>query len=287
MIRAIAFACLIGLPVHAQEMTRETCRLGWEALNILIEEDGEMITALPDLTPDGLCRIDTSNAPLEKNDFESVEWRAAGVEEAVAQQGVPLSLEAEFTGIDLVEGLKLQLGPQHVGRLGTMRFDFTRDAATRDITLEEWTTDFGPLGALGLRASGGGIDLSSLKTMQFTWGGLRVFDVDLTLKTTPGLSFALFHRGFIADPVQSLAMLPDGALDDTSEAALSAFLQAGTSAHGTFTISARSQNGVGFLQMVGGVRHMEEAGFSEAAVAEGLSILMEGVTLKASWRPEG
>ncbi|QGX97701.1 hypothetical protein EI983_05155 [Roseovarius faecimaris] len=288
MIRATLLTCLLALPaqVQAQAMTQELCRLGWEALNTLIDEDKDMIAAVPDVTPDGLCRIDTSNAPLQQNDFESVEWQATGVAEAVAEQGMPLSLTASFTGIDPVYGLKLPLDEAYDGPLGTMQLAFSRDAVTRDAALQDWTTDFGPLGRISFRARGGGIDLGSLKAMQFTSGGLRIYELAMDLSTTAPLSKAL-----LADLPQDTALalvdgLSEGALNPESRDALRLFLRAGPEAVGRLTLSAHSEAGVGFLQMVGALRPMEEAGPTAPALSEGLGILLDGVSLRATWTPE-
>ena len=81
--------------------------------------------------------------------------------------------------------------------------------------------------------------------------------------------------------------LPETSISADSRAALQAFLTAGARADGVLTLSARSEPGVGLLQMVGGLRLMEEAGFSTPAMADGLDVLMSGVSLSADWTPGG
>ena len=287
MIRALTLACLLAAPATAQEMTRETCRIGWKAFNQMINENADMVDAQPDVTTEGWCRIDESNAGLNANDFGSLEWRAAGVEEAVAQKGAPLNIDARFTGIDLVQGLKIPLGEEYEGPVGKMQVNMSRDPDTRDFTIHNWYTHFGDLGALTVTASGGGIDLSSLNTMQFTSGGLRMYDLTVRLETTPALSAALLSD-IPADTAQILIRaIPDESMDEPSRAAVLAFLDNAATADGALQISATSEQGMGFLQMVGGIMPLEEQGLSPETLSGAMDILMSGVVLSVEWTPGG
>lgn len=283
MIRAAAIACFLALPATAQEMTQESCRAGWQAFNRLTNQTATMTAAIPDVTAKGWCRVDSSNAELKANDFGSLEFRGTGIEQAVAQQGAPEALEVRIEGVDLIRGWKLPMPEQYAGPRGTLSFHYVTNPATRDITLKELEAGFGGLGHLKVWANGSGVDLNSLKSMQFTSGGLRIYDLTLQLQATPVLKQALVPPQVSELGAMVMEAAPQTSIDAESREALSAFLAAGPETAGLLRIEARSEIGLGFLQMAGAVNHFQTSDFSPPALTKGLSILLDGVTLKASW----
>lgn len=290
MIRAgVLGLCLLAPPAAAQEMTQEVCTTGWRAFNELIGGDEAISAGIPDVTPEGWCRTDAGNTALTERDFTSLEWRAEGVMEAVAQKGAPLSFQARFTGIDPFLGIQLPRGEGQDGEdaaLGTMVIDATRDAATRDFALRDWTTRFPGLGALSVSLSGGGLDLSSLERIQMSSGGMRIHALDLELETEPGFSAILFQGPVKEHAAALVRAIPEDTLDEASRAALLEFVAAGSGARGDLRLAARSETGLGLLQLVGGTMPFDSAATVEEVLPEAMAILFRGVSLRADWQPD-
>lgn len=288
MIRAAAIACVMAAPAPAQPvMTAETCLIGWAAFSDLTDQSARLTVAAPHVTETGWCRIDGSSAELRVQDFESLDWRAVGLEEAVQNRGAPESVEIRVMGIDLIEGLKLSLPPGYEGAKARMQLHLSRAPETRAVFLHDWTTDFGTLGRLRLTGRGGGFDLSSLSGMQITLGGLRVFEADIALETSPALSAALL-AGLPRDLARTAVnAVPEDSIDTESRAALLAFREESDRTRGRLLLSARSVTGVGVLQLVGGAMALEEAGPPETVMQRAAERAFYQVTLSASWTPDG
>ncbi len=282
-LSVIACAGLMALPATAQDMTPETCRAGWEAFNLMIGETADMVSVQPDVTAKGWCRIDSSNAPLNTNDFGSLEFRGTGIEDAVKNQGAPTSLDVRIDGIDLIEGWDLPMPAEYGGPRGTANFSFQRDLDTREIIVKALDADFGGLGHVKITAQGGGVDLTSLNSMQITSGGARVHDLTLQLQATPVLKNALLPPIASAMGDIFVQAIPVDSIDTSSRDALSQFLASGSDTGGLLRLSAKSEAGMGFLQMVGGVMPLQEKGMSEDNLKSSMEILFSGVTLSAEW----
>lgn len=295
MIRRAICALLLATPVQAQSelppvMTAEQCALGWLGFASVTDQSQDIRNASADVTADGWCRVDKSNTVLTSKDFETMEWRARGVVEAIANQGAPLSLELRSTGIDPVDGFGL-VPPEGMDLpLVSLSMHLSRSPQDRTFSIHNVTTDFGALGQLTFQMQGGGIDLTSLKTMQIGLGGMRVYSAQITLQTAGSmggdLAPALAPFAFTEEARTIIDALPVGAIDDNSRAALATFAKTGGAIPGSLTLTAQSDAGLGVLQITGALIQIDQGNQSDPDYAAGLEILLDGVTLTASWMPE-
>ena len=291
MMRRVAMILGLVLPVavQAQPVTdRETCREGWQALNAAMGQAARFQTIEPMVTDDGWCRIDRSVADLRDKDFSELEWRATGVAEAIEESGFPESLEARFSGIDLIEAFGMDLPPERAGAMAGLTVMAERDPETLDFAIRAMDFDFGALGAANFSLVGGGIDLSGLKRMQITIGGLRIREATLSVDTTPDLSRAL-SAGLGGEEQLALMrevvrVLPDDTVSEESRAVLVAFLDAAPAQDGTLELRATSEAGLGMIQIAGGGMQLEES-VSDEDVKDAAALLLSGVRIEATWTP--
>lgn len=297
MIRVFLVSALLSLSAlqvaKAEEppepMTSELCLSGWQSFNFLIGTPPRLRAIQPKVTETGWCRIDRSFADLRENDFESVEYRATGIEAAVKNRGVPLTFEADFQGISLVQGLKMDLGPGNENAMGSLEVKAQRAPDSFDFVVEKLLFDFEDIGALAITASGGGIDLSSLERMQLTLGGMRIKSLGLSLDTTSDLSRSLRpvieEVAPLRDWVQILNRLPPQMFTDGSQDALMRFMRAMPAARGTLKLQVQSDNGIGILQIVGATMTLEKSGGRVWDIAAAVEQLVAGSTIDATWAP--
>ncbi|WP_172978049.1 hypothetical protein [Roseovarius sp. THAF27] len=281
----------LALPVAAQAqpvMDRETCRAGWQTVNAAMGQAERFQTIEPKVTDDGWCRIDRSVADLRDKDFSELEWRATGVTQAIEASGFPESLEARFSGIDMIEAFGMDLPQERAGAMAGLTVLAERNPETLDFAIQAMDFDFGALGAAKFSLIGGGIDLSGLKRMQITIGGLRIREAALSLDTTPDLSRAL-SAGLAGQ--QQLALmreviraLPDDTVSEESRAALVAFLEAAPAQDGTLELRATSEAGLGMIQLAGGGMKLGES-VSDEDVKDAAALLLSGVRIEATWIP--
>lgn len=283
MIRAIALACCLALPASAQDMTPEICRDSWHAFNDMTGQSQGLIKVQPNVTADGWCRVDSTNAQLQANDFASLEFRGAGLGDAVINQGAPETLEVRIDGIDLIKGWKLPLPAQYAGPRGTAKLSYSYDPRTKDMTLKALGAEFGGLGHIKINGQGSGVDLSLLNAMQITSGGARLHDLTLQLQATPLLKEALLPSLAAAMGDIFLQAIPDTSIDGPSRDALRQFLASGPGTDGLLRVSAKSEAGMGFLQIMGGVMSLRDQGISPDNLGNSLEILLNGVILSAEW----
>ncbi|WP_317055177.1 hypothetical protein [Roseovarius rhodophyticola] len=297
MIRVLVCSALLGLSaLHAAKaeeppapMTPELCLSGWQSFNFLIGTPPRLRAIQPNVTETGWCRIDRSFADLRENDFASVEYRATGIEAAVKNRGVPLTFEADFQGISLVQGLKMDLGPGNENAMGALKIKAQRDPASFDFLIEKLLFDAEDLGSISLTASGGGIDLKSLERMQLTLGGMRLTSLVLDLDTTRDLSRALRpvieEVASLRDWVQVLNRLPAEMFTAGSRDALMRFARAMPAAKGTLTLRMQSETGLGLVQIIGATMTLEESGGRISDIAAAVEQLVTGSTIDATWTP--
>ena len=288
---AVIFAGAAQVSLAQPVMTPESCLSGWQAFTFAIGTPARFRAIQPDVTEDGWCQIDRSIADLRANDFGRVMWWADGVEDAVANSGFPLSFEAEFTGIDLVEAFNMNLPGDAVGTMGALLMKAMRDPATRDFAVEAVSFDFAELGALGVAFQGGGIDLSGLSQMQLSLGGLRVHSAQVSFETTKALSAALWpvigDEEFWALLRDTVALIPEANLDADGRAALLRFFAAGADAEGCLDVKMSSETGLGFLQVLGGALAFDKGDEGPDALMQALEQILTGVTLSATWASGG
>ncbi|WP_420558614.1 hypothetical protein [Roseovarius sp.] len=290
-MRRVVMTLGLVLPVAVQAqpvMDRETCRTGWQAVNVAMGQAARFQTIEPKVTDDGWCRIDRSVADLRDDDFSELVWRATGVAGAIEESGFPESLEARFAGIDLIEAFKMDLPPERTGAMAGLNVMAERDPETLDFAIRAMAFDFGELGAATFSLVGGGIDLSGLKRMQITVGGLRIREAALSLDTTPDLSRAL-SAGLAGQEQLALMrevvrVLPDDTVSDESRAALVAFLEAAPAQDATLELRATSEAGLGMIQLAGGGMKLEES-VSDKDVKDAAALLLSGVRIEATWAP--
>ncbi|WP_338550764.1 hypothetical protein [Roseovarius phycicola] len=294
MIRALILATLLGASsLAAQEarppMTSDACLTGWQGFTLMTSMPGRLRAIQPSVTPTGWCRVDKSNGDLQDNDFASVEWRALGVKDAVASRGFPLDFEADFKGISLVKGFKMDLGPGNENAMGSLEVKAQRAPDSFDFVVEKLLFDFEDIGALAITASGGGIDLSSLERMQLTLGGMRIKSLGLSLDTTSDLSRSLRpvieEVASLRDWVQILKRMPPEMFTDGSQEALMRFMRAMPAARGTLKLQVQSDNGIGILQIVGATMTLEKSGGRVWDIAAAVEQLVTGSTIDATWTP--
>lgn len=292
MRRYLLTICL-ALPLAAQAetaMQQELCREGWQTTNAAMGQAVRFLTIEPVVNDDGWCQIDRSIADLREDDFSKLVWRANGIEEAVEKGGFPESFEAHFAGINLVEAFGIPLPPERAGAMAQLYVDASRDAETRDFAVEHLDFDFGDLGTAQMSFAGGGIDLSGLKQMQFTVGGLRFHEAALTLTTTLDLSQAL--REGIAGASQMalleelVAVVPDSSISDESRAALQRFVAVGPDQAGTLEVEARSETGLGVVQVAGGVMLLEQGRSTAGDLRLAVDQILTGVRIEVRWIPD-
>lgn len=290
-MRRVVMTLGLVLPVAVQAqpvMDRETCRTGWQAVNVAMGQAARFQTIEPMVTDDGWCRIDRNVADLRDDDFSELVWRATGVTGAIEESGFPESLEARFAGIDLVEAFKMDLPPERTGAMAGLNVMAERDPETLDFAIRAMDFDFGELGAATFSLVGGGIDLSGLKRMQITIGGLRIREATLSLDTTPDLSRALSAglagQGQLALMREVVRVLPDDTVSDESRAALVAFLEAAPAQDGTLELRATSEAGLGMIQLAGRGMKLEES-VSDKDVKDAAALLLSGVQIEATWTP--
>lgn len=294
MIRALILATLLGASsLAAQEarppMTSDACLTGWQGFTLMTSMPGRLRAIQPSVTPTGWCRVDKSNGDLRDNDFASVEWRALGVKDAVASRGFPLDFEADFKGISLVKGFKMDLGPGNESAMGALQIKAQRAADDFDFVVERLNFDFEDLGALAITASGDGIDLSSLERMQLTLGGMRIKSLGLNLNTSSDLSRSLRpvieEVASLRDWVQILNRMPPEMFTDGSKDALMRFVRAMPAARGTLKLRMRSETGLGILQIVGATMSFDKGAGNISDLAAAAEQLVSGSTIDATWTP--
>ncbi|MFK7941104.1 MAG: hypothetical protein AB8B82_17120 [Roseovarius sp.] len=286
MIRAAAVACLFALPAAAQNMTPDTCRAGWQAFNEMTGQTAQMAAVKPDVTDQGWCRIDSTNAELTAKDFTSLEFRGTGIDAAVTNQGAPETLDVRIDGIDLLHGWKLPLDAQYAGPRGTLALSYVHLPDTRATQLKQLNAEFGGLGHIKVKAQGGGVDLSSLSAMQITSGGGRVTDITLQIQTTPDLKQAMLPPIAAAMGALYVDAIPDTSIDANSRDALRRFLTSGPDTGGLLRAQGHSPAGIGVLQIVGGVMPLQKSdksAKSEDALKDAMEIMLSGVTVSAEW----
>ena len=294
MIRALIVTLCFASPLVAQEadlpsMTPEACLKGWQSFNFAINSPGRLRAVQPDVTQNGMCRIDKTNADLRVNDFASVDWRATGVEDAVKNRGFPDSFRANFQGIDLIEGLKLPLPDRYRGALGSLAISGSRASGLGGFEIEQMAFDAGDLGAVSFEMDGRGINLSSLEAMQLSLGGMRMAHAKLTIDGSSALYTALIDE-LDRDKTlplwpQMLSLLPLANFNGNSRSELVRFAQALPDTGGTFEIEVTSNTGVGILQIVGATMTLENSDKTPADIAAALSQMLTGVRIDASWMP--
>lgn len=249
MIRAALLACcLIAGPLSAQQKTADSCRIGWQAWSTLIDFDGPIAQIQPDVTDKGWCLVDESNADLRRDDFTSLTFRGTGIEAAVENQGAPQSLEVKIAGIDLYNGFGLRGDPALSGPRAEMDIAYTHDPKSRATQITALELEVGELGHIKLSARGGGVDISSLKAMQITWGAGRLNDFSFQLKTKPMLSAALLAELRMDVLELVVGALPEESIDPESRDSLRRFLKAGPDAAGMLRLSGNSEAGFGFCR---------------------------------------
>ena len=289
------FLVMLGLmlPLGAQAeaaMEQAQCRDGWQVANAATGQAKRFLIIEPIVNAEGWCQIDESVAELREDDFSKLVWRAMGVEAAIEKGGFPESFEAQFTGIDLIEGFNLPLPPEWAGAAAQLYVKAERDFESRGFAVEAVAFDFGELGQAKMRFAGGGIDLSSAKQMQFTVGGLRFHEAALSLTTTPDLSRAL-HEGMtteaqMAQLQEIVAVLPKRSVSAESRAGLEAFLTAGPDQAGKLEIVATSETGLGILQVVGGTMQLDRGVSGADGMSAAVEQILTGVRIEASLMPD-
>lgn len=289
-MRRIAMIMGLALPVAAQAqpvMDRETCRAGWQTVNAAMGQAERFQTIEPKVTDDGWCRIDRSVADLRDKDFSELEWRATGVTQAIEASGFPESLEARFSGIDMIEAFGMDLPQERAGAMAGLTVLAERNPETLDFAIQAMDFDFGALGAAnsallaGDRPVGAEADADHHR-------GLRIREAALSLDTTPDLSRAL-SAGLAGQ--QQLALmreviraLPDDTVSEESRAALVAFLEAAPAQDGTLELRATSEAGLGMIQLAGGGMKLGES-VSDEDVKDAAALLLSGVRIEATWIP--
>ncbi len=289
MMRRLLVVLALALPAGAQAetaMEQDLCREGWQSVNVAMGQAARFRSIEPFVNTDGWCQIDRSVAELREDDFSRLVWHATGVAGAIQKSGFPETFEARFTGIDLVEAFSMDLPPERVGSMASLHVKAERDRETLDFEIDALDFDFGELGAAKLRLVGGGIDLSGLKRMQITVGGLRIREATLSLTTTPDLSRAL-TAGVAGEKQLALmrevvGILPDATVSDESRAALLDFLDAAPTQNGTLEVRATSEAGLGMVQMAGGGMQLQES-VSDEDVKDAAALLLSGVRIEATW----
>ena len=291
MIRWVLCGFLWASPAPAQStaapiMTSELCKIGWAAFAKATSQASNISDARPDVTANGWCRVDKSNTALTRRDFETMEWRARGTQDAVTFKGFPVNLEMHATGIDLEHGFGLKLPSGQQSPQASLSIDFDRSQHDFSFALRDLTADFGTLGWLSVQLRGGGIDLSSAKSMQIGLGGLRAYSARVQLQSAGGLGKALMPFAFTQEGRKVVDALPSGAIDFHSRAALQAFLATRGTTGGRLTIEAETATGLGILQITGALMQMDQGNGAQANYTEGLNIMLRGVTLKVNWQPD-
>ena len=127
--------------------------------------------------------------------------------------------------------------------------------------------------------------------MQFTIGGLRVNSASATLQTTEVLSQALadvfLYEMIAEDAPLAIELIPTSVMDDASRTALHDFVTALPTAAGQLEISMTSENGLGFLQVMGGAMSYDDSSGDPEALIALVEQVLTGVTLSAVWTPDG
>jgi hypothetical protein len=292
MRRRLAVVLALALPAGAQAetaMQQDLCREGWRSVNVAMGQAARFRSIEPFVNAEGWCQIDRSVADLREDDFSNLVWHATGVADAIRKSGFPETFESRFSGIDPVEAFNMELPRERVGSMAALHVKAERDPETLDFAIEALDFDFGDLGAAQIRLAGGGIDLSGLKRMQITLGGLRVRDAALSLTTTSDLSRALnaglSEDGQLALIREAVRLLPDSSVSPESQAALDAFLNAGPGQAGTLELSATSEAGLGMVQIAGGGLQLQQS-VSDAELTAAFAHILTGVRIEARWTPE-
>ncbi|MDU8926045.1 hypothetical protein RXV86_01470 [Alisedimentitalea sp. MJ-SS2] len=259
-------------------MTQTQCREGFVAFSELIDEAPPANGLLVEVTDDGWCR-------LEENDGD-VLWRAEGLERFLNGKLAPIALEAEFHDIDTAHVYGLgALGLDDVSE-NLFKFSIRQIPGEKKLVGEHVVVDFGDVGRLVMSFRANGVDLSSHQTAMASIGTFRAVEVALELDVKQRLAKAFLtsvqqEQRTEADFLEIVAGIPGVSLSGKSRAALERFSSEWVQSGGRLILRARSQAGVGLLQLRAGTFWLKTGN----PISKSLGVWLSGVTVEADWIP--
>lgn len=294
---AVLIAAALG-PGQAQAfdtMTRNLCQDSVDALVTMVDpaspDKAQMVSSV-EATPEGWCLISPSSPGFEDAEFETFMWRSEETSRWTDQGIPPLAIEVRVTGLkpDEMQGAGSTSRPDLVAEFTLRQIPDAGQVVLERAVLEN---------ELGDRISVSGLFerlyLGSTSMMQVSFGS-AAFKAGLFSMTLEGTHENPFGFGVDVDVVGSpsaqrqaafdwITALPDGVVDDASRAELMAYAGDLPAPVGTLEISAASERGLGFMQVIGATMQSFATLEADADIAPVLDVALDGLTISADWSP--
>lgn len=241
---------------------------------------------------DGWCQISGGAAGFEDAQFDRLSWRTDATERWTVDGIPPLALQLQITGLrpDTLQG-----GP------ATQRAPLTLVATLRQVPdagqviVEEavLSNDLGD--EIRLSAAFERLFLSSPSMMQVSVGSAALkaglASVTLTGRHENPFGFGVSAQLRGSEKAQKeaaaevISNLPEGVFDAGTRAALTAFASDLPRPRGTLEVQVNSERGLGLMQFGAAAALSLSEPRSTADMAQNLDVLLDGLTIAATWAP--